>query len=72
MFFGLHPAYKTADFTLQQATKYGSDYCALAFGAYVGWIVVWIGKKFQQFDMQPVQQVPHELMGILLLVASER
>lgn len=72
MFFRFHSTHETIDFTLQESPENGRDDGALALRSNVRRVVVWIRQQLQQLYVQAVQQVAHELVGILLLVATER
>lgn len=70
MFLGFHATDETVHLILQEATKDGCNYCGSAFWRNKGRIGSGVWQQLQQLRVKPVQQISHELMGILLLVTS--
>ena len=68
MFLRLRAADQAVDLILQQSAEDGGDDGALALRADVGARRVRVGQQGEQLTVQPVEQVTHELVGVLLLV----
>lgn len=71
MLFGLHPTHQTCDLILEEASKNCSYNSALALWSDEWTVTVWVGQQCQKFCVKSVQEVPHKLVGILLLVSPE-
>lgn len=69
MFFGLHTTDETVDLVLQKAAKDGGDNGGGALLRDELGVGRGVRQQLQQLRVHAVQQVAHELMGILLLVA---
>ena len=71
MLFWLHATNETVDFILENAAKDRSDDGAFTMRQTDKRAVVCDGRQqSQQLRVQPIQQVAHELMRILLLITT--
>jgi len=71
MLFRLHATNETVDFILENAAKDGSDDRTFTMRKTNKWAVIRnCRQKCQQLRVQPIKQVAHKLVCILLLIAT--